>query len=316
MDFCMCRNIFILFLFFIWILPSRLFAVDLEPKDERTFKQIIIDEDKQISKHIDAAAKSVDNALAGGPVDKKPNLTHIIVRQRVDWAIVDGPLAYNPYLDVRLSLPNFEKKWQLKFTTYDEDQVDRGINRNRLQTAPVRQTYGGDVGFFQNLGDIHTEFQPRFELREGLQTSYILKFSRPIHYSEITLSPELQFFAKSDQGVGEFFGFNTDFHLYKSLFMSLINEEQYVDQDNVFSTNSGLRFTHAYNDLMSQMYALIFESSSRTTYHLDRWTLEAGFTHKLLKNVIHYSLTPYLAFERNFSFRGSPGIIVEVNVIF
>ncbi len=316
----MCRNIFILFLFFNSIYPCQLFAAQAPgatpATENRNFRDIIIDEDKQISAQIGAAAKGVDSALSGAPGDKKPNLTHIIVRQRIDWAIVDGPLAYNPYLDVRLSLPNFEKKWQLKFTTYDEDQVDRGINRNRLQTGPVRQAYGGDVGFFQNLGAIHTEFQPRFEFQGGLQTSYILKFSTPIHYSEVTFSPEVQFFAKSDQGVGQFVGLNTDVHLYKSMFMSFINEEQYIDQDDVFSTNSGFRIGHAYNNSMSQTYAIIFESSSRATYHLDRWTLESGFTHKLLRNVIHYSLTPYLAFERNFSFRGSPGIIFEVNVIF
>ncbi len=311
----MCRR-FLNLIFLIWILPSLLFAEPAKEQEEKSLRDIIVDRNKQISNHIDAAAKRVDNALGGGELDKKPNLTHIIVRQRLDWAIVDSLLAYNPYLDLRLRLPKFEKKWQLKFTTYDEDQVDRGINRNRLQTTPVRQTYGGDVGFFHKLGNINTEFQPRVEFREGLQTSYILKFSSPYSAPPLGFSPELQLFAKSDQGVGEFVAFNIDIHLYRSLTMSLINEEQYVDQDNIFSTNSGLRFSHSYNELMNQMYAIIFESSSRATYHLDRYTVEAGFTHRLLKNVIHYSLIPYLAFNRDLAFRGSPGVILEVNLIF
>ncbi len=314
----LCRRILALFLFFIWMSPSLLLAeakAELDDDDDETFTHMIVRKDIQISNNIDEAAKKIDVALSGEQVAKKPNLTHIVVRQRLDYE-VGGNSSYNPYLDLRLSLPNLEKKWALKFTSYDQDQVDRGINRNRLQTAPIRQTYGGDIGFFQKLGNINTEFQPRVEFQNGLQTSYILKFDSTVRYPHFNFFPELQLFAKSDQGVGEFLALNTDFPISKTLVFSLINEEQYVDQDNVFSTNSGFRFGRDLNDSMNEMYALVFESSSRETYHLDRYTIEYGFTHKLLKNVIHYTLMPYLAFTRDVAFRGIPGLIVEVNVIF
>lgn len=318
MGLCTCRRFFYLFLFFIWVTPNLLLAIpsaQVDDSEEPTLREILVNKDIQISNSIDRAAKKVDSALSGEPIPKKPNLTHIIVGQRLDYEI-GGISSYNPYLDVRLSLPNLEKKWQLKFTTYDEDQVQRGINQNRLQTVPIRQTYGGDIGFFQKLGNISTEFQPRVELRDGLQTSYILKFSSATHYPSFTFFPELQLFAKSDQGVGEFLSFNSDVPLYKSYVLSLINEEQYVDQDNVFSTNSGLRLSHDYNQTMKQMYAVIFESSSRTTYHLDRYTLQFGFSHKLIQNVIHYTIMPYLLFSRDYAFRGTPGMILDVDVIF
>lgn len=316
MDYLMCRRIFVSFLFFICMRPFALLAVAPEEKTEsKSLKNIIIDENNQISNRIDRAAQRLDLALVGEKADKSTNHTHVIVRQRLDWK-EGGPFTYNPYLDLRLSLPSLEKKWHLKFTTYDQDQEERGINRNRLQTSPARQTYAGNLGFFQKLGNLNTEFQPRVEFRDGLQTSYILKFSTINPAPHFVFFPELQLFAKSDQGVGEFLALNLNIPLYQSLVLALINEEQYVDQENLFTTNSGIRFSHDLGPYINHSYSLMFESSGRPTYHLDRYTVTLGFTHKLMKNIIHYTLMPYLAFSRELNFKGSPGIILEVSVIF
>ncbi|MDZ4676720.1 MAG: hypothetical protein SGI74_04345 [Oligoflexia bacterium] len=276
----------------------------------------LIERNIEISKKIDEFATDIDVGLSGQnnrDVSFR-NLTQVTLRSEANWA-ENGAFTYKPFLDLRLHLPNFEKKWQLKFSTSDEEQV-RGVNKNRVRTAPSRQNYGGGVGLAQQLGQVIAEFEPRVEFLDGVRHSYILRLKTKTENSFFTIRPEAELFVRSYAGAGEFFSINTDIPLYKTAVLTIINEEQYVDRENVFSTNNGIRIGYDYNDSMSQGYSLIFESSSRPNYHLDRYVVATGFSHKIFQNILHYTIVPYLAFPRTLDFKGSPGLNLELKLIF
>jgi hypothetical protein len=282
---------------------------------KKSLGAVIVEKNKDLSEKIDDVAKDVDLAIAGRKLVDVHNQTQIIIRNQVIWA-EGGAVSYTPLLAVRLHLPNVEKKWQLRFSTDADEEEYRGVNRNRIKTAPIKRNYGGSVGVIQKLGNITAEFEPRIEYRDKAMVSYYLRLKSAATSPRLSLYPELHLFARADSGVGEFFAFNFDVPLSKKLVFSSINEEQYMDRERLFSTNNGVRLNYEFTERLSQGFSLMFESSNRPSYHLDRYTFATGIVYKLLNNVIHVGFVPYLAFARPLEFRGSPGLNLELNFIF
>jgi len=275
----------------------------------------LVQSDIDITKAIDEAASSVDVALTGKRIVRTTNTTRVTIRNQINWP-QGGPFAYTPHLDLRLRLPNLEKKWRLKFITYDEDQEERGINKNRLKTSPLQRDYAGSIGFLQKLGRVNLEFEPRLQFQNGLQLSYFSRLTSTAEMKYLTFRPEAQFFAKTDSGVGQFLGGDVDFPIYKTLVFTLIDEEQYQDRVNLLSTNNGIGFSWNYSDLLSQNATLLFESTNRPNFQLALYTVATAFTQKIYKNVLHYTVQPYLAFSNTVDFVGAPGINFELDIIF
>jgi hypothetical protein len=303
----------LLFLCFFWI--EEPLHASTPRVDELNNPNPIVEEDIKITKAIDEAASQVDVTLAGKRIVDTTNATKITIRNQINWPS-GGPFAYNPHLDLRLHLPNLEKKWQLKFITYDEDQEDLGINGSRLKTSPIRNDYAGSIGILQKLGQVSLQFEPRIEFVNGIQLSYYSRFTSSAQTKYFSIHPELQLFAKADTGTGEFFSGDTDFVLYKPLTFTVINEEQYLDQSNVFSTNNGVGFSFDYNDRMKQSTVYLLQFTSRPNFQLNEYTVSTAFIHKFYKNVLHYTVQPYLAFPSSLAYVGQPGLNFELDLIF
>src|SRR5277367_6019905 len=112
----MARLFISILMLFSWVS----YGAPIKPEEEKP-ENLIIDEDVKITKAIDSAATSIDLALAGGKkLVNTLNVTRLTIRNQINWP-QGGPFAYTPHLDVRLHLPNLEKKWQLKFITYDQN---------------------------------------------------------------------------------------------------------------------------------------------------------------------------------------------------
>lgn len=310
----MKKTITFFFLFILIHIVAKASA-DQERYDQTRTTNAVVREDIRITRAIEDAMSSIDQFLAGKRIVDATNHTKITIRNQVNWP-EGGPFAYQPHLDLRLHLPNVEKKWQLKFITYDQDQEELGINKSRPKTGPIRNDYAGSIGFFEKLGEVNMQFEPRLEFNGGPQLSYISRLTSTAQTSFLSFHPEMQLFAKSYSGVGEFVGLDTDFPIYKTLFLTLINEEQYLDQANVFSTNNGVGFTFDYNDYMQQQTTYILEFGSRPNFQLSQYIVGSAFTHKLLRNVLHYTIQPYLLFANTNDFVGAPGLNFELDLIF
>ncbi len=227
-----------------------------------------------------------------------------------------GERRYSPHLGVKLHLPNLQEKLQLRFTSYDEDVEERGINENRYQQAPATRNYGTSLAIFEQLGSVKTEFRPRVEFNKELLTSYLFKFSSDAEHGALTVKPELQLFARSDTGTGEFVAVDLEYKLSPQDKLELINEQQYTDGDNTTRTNQGVRWEHTYDEIFSQEQALIFESNNRPTYHHERAVLSTTFRHRFRRNILHYSVTPYAAFAKSQNFHPATGLDLRLEIIF
>lgn len=277
--------------------------------------QTLIEKNREISEKIDDAAAATDIYLSGKEYVDEPNRTRIIIFNNLKWRQSQKP-TFSPHLGVRLHLPNLQKKFQLRFTTYDEDVEERGINKNRYKTEQRENNYGTSLALFQDLGKVKTEFRPRIEFRDKLETSYIFRFFSEAKVKFFILQPEIQLFARSDSGTGQYAALNFTFELSPANNLSLINEEQYTDGDNTMSTNNGFRWVHTYNKVMAHEYSVIFESNNRAKYHLERYTIASGFNHQVYRNVLHYTVTPYLVCEKPRKFKPEAGIDFRLEIIF
>jgi hypothetical protein len=289
-------------------------ATQTNPPAPLPFDQRMVQKNIAISKEIDAMARNIDIYLTGAEITDNPNKTEVILSNQVNWS-EGGEYKYSPRIQARLRLPNFERKMQLKFTSFDEDKESQGINQNRLQTRPVRNNYGASVGFFHKLGKIKVKFRPRFGINN---TSYQLSFESESETEgkRFRVDPKFQLFGASDTGTGEFGAINFSYLLSPTNTLSFINEEQYTDGNNTFSTNHGFSFGHAYTKRLSQNYNLIYESNSRPVFHLDRYVLSSTLAHELYRNVLHYYVTPYLSFAKMDRWACNPGLNLKLDFIF
>ena len=302
------------------IAPSLLGCVvtaACQPKegDDKPLDWRLIELNRDVSRFIDKTAEKIDLYAANAATSDKPNRSQVILHNSASIQ-EHGKRTYSPHASLKFDTPNLREKLQLRFTTYDEDVTERGINENRYTTTPQERTYGTSLALFRDLGEVRTEFRPMVEYTSRLQTSYLFKFSSEAKRGTFTLEPEAQLFARSDTGTGEFFGLNFEFQLSKANNLLLINEEQYTDGDNTMLTNHGIKWTHEYNSVMTHVNSLIFESTNRSVYHLDKCTFSTSFRHRLYKNVLHYSVSPYLTFAKDVAFRPAAALDLNVDIIF
>ncbi len=289
-----------------------------KPEVETTSPSVIfwlIEKNKVISKEIDKIAERIDLFAANAQYADKDNKTQLKLIS--NFSIREsGERVYSPQIGAKINLPNLQEKLQLRFTTYNEDTEDRGINESRYNSVANEKNYGTSLALFQELGDIAVEFRPRLEFTDRFETSYLFKFTSEAEIGAFTIDPEIQLFARSDTGTGQFASLNFDYSVNQENMVTLVNEEQYTDGDNTLTTNHGIRWDHIHTKDTSQQTRLIFESNNRATYHLERYVLSSTVGHKLYNNVLHYSVTPLLIFEKEKSFHPATGLDFRFEIIF
>lgn len=307
------------------VVASLLFAsacahVD-EPKEsegadsDTTFIDDLVATNRVLSKMIDDAADEIDAYVANQRTVSEPNQSRLVLYNR--FLISEGgKREYFPRIGAKLHLPNLQEKLQVRFTTYDEDAEERGINENRQAPTQQEKSYGTSVALFQQLGNVSTEFRPRVEYIDGLLTSYLFRFSSVAERGAFSIEPELQLFARSDSGTGQFLATNLALKLTKVDHLRIYNEEQYTDGDNTMRTNHGFGWERQLTEDMSLRNALIFESNNRETYHLDQYVFSTAFRHRLLRNVLHYSVTPIMVMAKSRSFHPLASLDLRFEVIF
>ncbi len=311
-----------LFLIFYILLISNVGSAQAASNDkkaagsaEESFENRMIKKNKIISGELDKTATILDHFFTGGVNTDDKNETDLTITNRLDW--VDGSdITYKPNVSISLHLPNLEKKWKLRFTSYDEDSQERGINKNRLKNTAPEEKYGVSLILLQKLGKLDVTFRPKVEFKDTVTTSFLLRFERKKQVGRLLFKPRLEFFGRSDTGAGQFAAINWDIPLGKIFTLSFLNEEQYENTNHLLSVTHGLALSHPYNDSMSQSYSLNFEYGRRPAYHLERYTFASSFSHRWYQNIIHYSFTPYLIWSEDRSFSGKLGISMSFDFIF
>lgn len=264
---------------------------------------------------VDYTAERIDVMLAGKRYTREANESNASLTQFISYT--EGGLIKNSTdFGVNLRLPNLEKKWQLRFSSFDEREEERRTSQRYVRTEPRPKEYGAAVRFFRQLGNVRATFQPRLELRDPLEMSYILRFESIGERKRLKVAPKLELFADAQKGTGEYSSFNVNYDLTKVWELLFINDQEYRDFDNLLTVNNGTSISRALNDQMSAGATLMFLSTNRPLYNLEQYTFAPGFSHILAVNRIRYVVSPYIIFARMNSWKGVTGISANMDITF
>lgn len=299
-------------LFFLLLIFS---ATAVSAEQEPSLEKSLIKSNITYSERIDSFAKDLDVFLAGDNFSKEANKTRITIRQRLDWS-ERNDFSYSPALDARLHLPNLESKFQIRFTSYESDNEESGINRNRIQSEERQEAYGANLIFAKKLANFDVRFQPKLRFINGVKFSHSLEFRSEAKLKDISVSQRIELFGRYDQGTGQLYGLYFYYNFNDYWLLGFTNEEESVDQESLFSTNHSVFIAQQISEKMNLRYGNIYESDNQPHFRLQKYTYYASFTHLAYKNVVHYSLTPRLEFDRKYSFSGFIGAQLELNIIF
>lgn len=305
------RRLF-LFLFtfiFFQFLAYQAFAV------ENQLEQDLIQDNIIISNWFNGVAEGLDLFLAGKKITDKKNDSHFFIENST--YIKEGEGVKNvSNLGVNLRLPNVEEYWQLKFTSYDEEEESHSVQTKYLRQNPREQNYGATIGVFKKLGDIRTSFQPRIDLQDPLKISHSLKFESVADLKKYKINPKLEFYANPDSGTGIFGAINFNFALNKVFSLTLINDFNYVEKKHLNSVENGFSIGQVVSDKTAFSYTLIFGSNNRPSYHLDSYSPSFSWNQLIYKNILSLQLTPYMFFAKEQQFRGRFGLTFNLNLNF
>ena len=310
------------FLIFILLLPRLSFANDeaATPDEDSdspkaSWTQRMIDGNIAASEWFDGVAEGIDLYLAGRRLTSRKNTSKVRFEELINSN--EGQLVTHDFsVGLQLRLPNLEEYWQVKFTSYDEQE-----ERRRSQTPYLRQTnrqenYGATIGVFRKLGNVRTAFQPRVQLKDPLSVSHSLSFESVAEMESYSMNPKLELYAVADKGTGVYWALNFNFNINQSYSFTLINNGDYISQLHLESVTNGFSFGHVLTDTTAISYGTNFFSNNRPHYHLEGFSFFFSWNHTIYKNILDYSLTPHWDFFRDLNWHGRLGLALNLGLTF
>ena len=293
--------------------PRLIFA---ESPTIGTFEERTIGLTETISDKIANTGEAIDLFIARKKYTERRNDSHINISQLVGYS-EGGPVRTSTDFGFNLSLPNVEKRWQLRFSSYDEAAESRDLNQRTLRTVAPPKDPGAALVFFRKLGNIRTSFQPRLELKNPLQVNYVLRFESAAEQKHLRFEPRMEFYADSVKGTGQYGEVRFTFKAtQKSRWeYSFENDEEYRETDHFFSTHHGLGTSYSLSD-SDGISAAVVASSENHPFHLTGFTVSTSYGKEIYSQLLKYSVSPYIGFGKSDNFKGRTGIALNLQVIF
>lgn len=299
------------------LLTSGVMADELvtpeEPVKRSAWEERLIKYNIFASEYIDKIAVSIDTFLVGKKVSKRQNETSVRIINVTSSS--EGQTVENfIHLNVNLRLPNVEDYFQLKFTTYKQNE-ERGTSPRYGQPPARPRNYGATVGFFRNFGNVQTSFQPRIDLQDPLKVSHSLSFDTSSKMKDYEVKPKLELFADPDKGTGIFTAINLAFFLDDVYTLNWINEGEYEEKKNMFSSDIGFSLVEKVSDKSTLAYSIFAYSNNRPVYHLQAYVFSITWNQLIYKKILDYQIIPSLSFGDPI-FKGTAGISFVLNLNF
>lgn len=283
-------------------------------KFEPEKKNLIERAGDEIQTSVQSLAISLDSLLSGpGASMKEKNKTKATISQQVVHR-EEGRLETSTDFALNLRLPNLEKKWQLRFTSYDEEAEERA---RPTPYSPIRRDkrYGAGVGFFRNLGRVKVSFRPRLVLRDPLEMSYVLRFETSSKAGPFRLRVKTDLFADAEKGTGEYVEISGEIQAGKTTFTTT-HREEYKERGNEFSTGHSFTTEYPLTQSIGLYQVNSFSSSNRPEYHLTGIDVSAGFGQVIRPDRLYYSFGPSLNFSKSRRFKGEAAISLSASLVF
>lgn len=288
---------------------------NVAPPRDATFEDSLIESNIRIARFFDSMANGLDLFLAGQQYTAKANKTSVIVDSSAYYNSKDY-LTSDFSFNVNLRLPNLEEYWQVTFTSYDETR-ERGVAQNYLRQQPRTRDYGATLGFFRQLGNVRTSFQPHISFAGAFKISHTLTFESIAEQSKsYRLNPKLQLYADADKGAGIFQGINLNFTLNKNYTLTFINEGDYQDRPHTYTVTHGLSLGQFFTPTANMSYNAFMTFINRPNYQLSSYNFSVLYSQTLYKNILLYQIGPNLTFASQYNYWGNPGGTFHLSLIF
>ncbi len=287
----------------------------IDQDEEKSLQQSLIEQNVAFSKWFENIADGLDLFLVNKQLDAAKNESNVRVENST-YSVEGGPVRNETVLAVNPRLPNLEKYWNLKFTTYDEQEDGRGSDKSYLRQTPRSRNYGATVGLFSKFGKVRTLFQPRIELQDPLNVSQSLAFESVAEHKTFRINPKLEFFANAKKGTGVFQAINFNFVLSPKYSLTLINEGTYEEKLNRLLITNGISLSQGISATDAMTYSFYLFATNRENYHLNAYSLSASWFHVLIKKILDVQLTPHLDFVKASDFKGQAGVTLQVILTF
>ncbi|MBO9667887.1 MAG: hypothetical protein J7501_13880 [Bdellovibrio sp.] len=307
-----------LLIFLSLFIASSGFALDQEiipSKPHADLEDELIKSNLYISRFVDNMADGLDLFLAGKQYTTAQNPTSVTLES---WLYYSEKEAFKEdfAFNLNLRLPNLEEYWQVTFTNYDET-AERGVAQTYIRTQPRTKDYGASVGFFTQLGEVKTTFQPRVSFSGWLKISHTLTFESIVQRGKnYRINPKLQFYADADQGTGSFQGLNFNFVLSKYYNLTLVNEGDYQGRDHNYNVTNGIAVGQWFSSTSNISYNMFANFTNRPNYQLTAFSLSTSFSQILYKNILDYQVVPNLSWAEKHGYAANPGINMRVSLKF
>lgn len=282
---------------------------------EESLEERFIENNIAISAFFDEVADGLDTFLIGKRITTRKNETSVKV-QNSTYVMADENTQNNTSIGVNLRLPNVEEYWQLKFTSYDDSDERRGVQKGYLRNTPREQNYGATIGLFRKLGNVRTSFQPRIDLGDPLKVSHSLTFESVADLKTYSVNPKLELFADPSDGAGAYVALNVNFRIDKIYSLTLVNNGEYNERKHVFITANGFSVGQILDRFASLSYSLIFSGVNQPNHHLEAYSLSVAWSQLIYRRILDFQLIPHLDFPREKGFVGKPGVIFNLNLNF
>lgn len=275
----------------------------------------LINKNIAVSEKMTSFGQWLDMSLAGAKYSERENNSRLTIVNFFSYKETEG-LRSSSNFDWDIHLPHLERKFELKFASYDEEEAERGVVREVQKEAPP-ENLGLSLGFLGKSKNVRTSFRPRIELSDPLKTSFVLRFKKTHYFGQyVKFKPRLDLFAHSEDGTGQFLSLNFEFFLSGRFLLRIINEEEYKDLENLMTTTHGLSLIHDLYYLRTLTYSMILQGESQPAYHLANYFFAVQFKHEVYPNIFHYYITPRLEFDEDSGFKGAPVMTTTLELVF
>lgn len=285
------------------------------PPRDPTLEESLLASNIKIAHFFDSMANGLDLFLAGQQYTSRTNKTSVVLDSALYYNSKDY-LSSDISFNVNLRLPNLEEYWQVTFTSYDETR-ERGVSQNYLRQQPRERDYGATFGFFRQLGNVKTAFQPHISFAGALKISHTLTFeSIAEKTNNYRINPKLQFYADADRGAGLFQALNFNYTLNKDHTLTWINEGDYQDRIHTYTVTQGLSLGQLFTSTSNISYNVFFTFTNRPNYQLSSYNFSVLYSQTLYKNILSYQIGPNLDFASKYNYWGNPGGTFHLSLTF
>jgi hypothetical protein len=311
------KIIFSVLCLFLVFVSSKSFAVEAptEPAPPIDWEETLIQGNINISNWFDTFADGLDLFLVGKRVTDKRNETQIEIENSSVITEKDD-LSNTVNFGFNLRLPNVEEYWNVKFTSYDEQDEGRDIKNSYLRQTPRKKNYGATIGLLAKLGNVRTTFEPRIELQDPLKVSHTLTFESVAESKNFEFNPKLQFYADSSDGLGTTQALNFHFRQSKKSSITLVNQGDYQEKIALYTVTNGITYGHDLSRISAISYTVIFISKNRPNYHLESYNISTAYTRVLYRNILTAQFIPNVDFSELYGFERVLGFTMNLTLMF